>query len=653
MGNMIHDHSLIYKDYCSLNALLSEPSGCVQILYDALLRDILAISKDERTTLGIYNEALWICTRVLIDSNPELHFKHYFPKEYEPKTYEFVEQRIIKAIVYGVLSLRQSNDFCLQQFLTLFDAGNKEAAPSMKHVYKKLGDWYFLCKRVMNLRPYTEKLDMIEEVLTDKWFLCGEDTCNWLDIVPDQLGDFDPFYTQQILGLVSKVKQKTIINKLWDLITRHEEGLKDNEVISFSIPEKYPEFCRQLRSWHYDYSSVHGKGLIIPPCKQYEEADCSSFDFSADITPPQVPYDMDKAMDYYDEKERDFNNNKLPIIKARIDRWWKLIPEDKREEAIKNKLGDLYDALMKSDFCKYSEAEPDRSYIMEMVSCADDGYQAQQLVDQEVFACAMADFYQNDVDVLDVDKLERYIWVNQKRLTHEQIFAFFTFNAMKVYLSDIMRTSSAEGLVAENTDVLRADDALKVSMVQGKDVVEQEVDRKTDCFLMETFKARKHESTSITLSFKFVPELRNDEKSKTKLKEVLNALNPKINTRGGIRSEKWQWPHVCDALKELGLIDSDTSPTDFGNVINSVLTERTAKSVSQSFKTGRINPDYPTATDRSIIEEIKMLLQSVKDLVDRIDENENDYPPSALNGILYHDLRQPPFRFVSKNLQGL
>lgn len=610
---MIHDHSLIYKDYSSLNVLLSESSGCVQILYDALLRDILAISKDENTTLGIFNEALWICTRVLMDTNPELHFKLYFPKEYVPKTYEFVEQRIIKAIVYGVLSLRQSNDFCLQQFLTLFDADGKDAAPSMKHVYKKLGDWYFLCKRVMNLRPYMGRLDTIEEVLTDERFMYGEDTYCWLDIVPGLLGNFDPFYTQQIMGLVSKDKQKIIISKLWELVEKHEEDLKEEKVLNFSIHEKYPDFYHQLHSWHYSYTSVHGMGLNIPSCKMYVEDENSDMDFSFVDTPALVPYEMDKAMDYYAEKEREFNENKLPIIKARLERWWKRIPKSKWEEAIKNKLGDYYNALMKSDFCKYSEAEPERSYIMDMASYADDGYQAQRIVDQEVFACAIADFYQNDVDVLDVDKMEHYLWINQKRLTDEQIFAFFTYDAMRTYLPDLMRRSSAEGLVQEIAGVLKSDDALKASLINGKGIVEQEIDGKTDYFVIETFETKDSNKSSVTLSYKFVSELRTNEEAKLKLHDILTTLNPRINTKGGKRSEKWQWPHVCDALKELGLIDNDTNPTDFGNAINQILIDRTAKSVSQSFKTGRINEGYPTPTDKSIIAEIKQLLQPVKE----------------------------------------
>lgn len=619
---MIHDHSLIYKDYSSLNAMLSESSGCMQILYEALLRDLLAISKDEATTLDIFNEALWICTRVLADPNPELHFKLYFPNEYKQGTYEFVEQRIIKAIVYGTLSLRQTSDFCVQQFLKLFDADSKDAAPSMKHVYKKLGDWYFLCKRIKDLRPYKEKLATFENFLTDKHFEYREETYTWLDFVPVLLADFDPFYTQQILSLLPIDKQKAIISKLWELINSHEEELKEGKIMSFSIVEKYPEFWKTLHSWHYSYTSVHGSGLNIPPCKFYVADESKAMDSSFDDTPDQVPYDMEKAMDYYEQKERDFKENKLPVIKARIEKWWKRIPEAKQEEAIKNKLGDYYDALMKSDFCKYSEAEPDRTYIMDMASCADDGYQAQQWVDQEVFACAMADFYQNDVDVLDIDKLERYIWINQKRLTDDQIFAFFTYDEMKSYLPDLMRKSSAEELVQEIAGTLKSDDALKAALVQGKGIVEQEVDGKTDYFVIETFETQEPQNTNVTLTFKFVPELRNNEKAKTKLKEVLDTLNPKINTRGGKRSEKWQWPHVCDALKELQLIDNDTNPTDFGDAINKILTDRTAQSVTQSFKTGRINPDYPTPTDKSIIAEIKQMLQPVKDLADIRNNNE-------------------------------
>ena len=92
-------------------------------------------------------------------------------------------------------------------------------------------------------------------------------------------------------------------------------------------------------------------------------------------------------------------------------------------------------------------------------------------------------------------------------------------------------------------------------------------------------------------------------------------INPRVNVAKGNRSEKWKWPHVKEALILLKLVDEKINPTDFGEAINALLPERSAASVKQSFKYGRINPDFPNVTDKSIIAEIVKMLQPVKVLM--------------------------------------
>lgn len=119
----------------------------------------------------------------------------------------------------------------------------------------------------------------------------------------------------------------------------------------------------------------------------------------------------------------------------------------------------------------------------------------------------------------------------------------------------------------------------------------------------------------IKLSTCFVNELRESKQACALFKDILETTNPNINKKNGERSGKWQWPHLFYALLSMKLIDELTNPTDFGRAIHDIIPERSAKSISQSFKTGRINDDFPTITDDNIIADIAKQFQPVLDAI--------------------------------------
>lgn len=74
----------------------------------------------------------------------------------------------------------------------------------------------------------------------------------------------------------------------------------------------------------------------------------------------------------------------------------------------------------------------------------------------------------------------------------------------------------------------------------------------------------------------FVAELKANKLATAKLLEVLQTIEPNVNTTKGPREEKWKWPHVKDALLHLHLIDSNASDTTFGAAIHKLIPSRTA-----------------------------------------------------------------------------
>lgn len=333
--------------------------------------------------------------------------------------------------------------------------------------------------------------------------------------------------------------------------------------------------------------------------------------------PEQVQYNRDKAKNYFSLKEQLFKNQHFPIEKDRLSRWWNRVPEEKQEEALKIRQKAYEKDLKNSGFFDYYDVEISPDVYVGAYDFYDSYQEANRQLEDCRFICIIQDL--NDgIDVLNIEKLERYIWENQKRLSDEQIFAFLTYEEMKTYLPDLMRKSSADAFANEIVRSLKEDDQLKAKAVGNTGILENEIDGKTGFFKLEVFelgdKPQTEEHTPDVPAI-FVPILHSNAKAWSLFLKILTQIEPRINKKEGARTDKWQWPHVCDAWKDLKLIDADTNPTAFGQAIHSIINQRTEASVTQTFKFGRIKKNYPTVTDNSIIAEIAKLFLPVKDII--------------------------------------
>lgn len=153
-------------------------------------------------------------------------------------------------------------------------------------------------------------------------------------------------------------------------------------------------------------------------------------------TPVAVPYDMVKAMAFADEKYQHYVNEVEPLVKKSLDRWWSKIPTHLHETALEKKTEELSNTLMRSGFFNHYDVEITQGFIEEMIPLADSQNEANQMMMQELFGCAMEDLF-DGIDILNEQKLERHLYTNQNRLTDDQIMAFYIYQTSTLFLTSI------------------------------------------------------------------------------------------------------------------------------------------------------------------------------------------------------------------------
>ena len=320
-----------------------------------------------------------------------------------------------------------------------------------------------------------------------------------------------------------------------------------------------------------------------------------------------VPYDSDRAAAYLEQKNTTFRKEYLPKAVKKLKRWWERIPEEKREEALKMKLNGFEDEMRKSGFLDYYVADVNPGFMEEIIPLAENQDMAQRMYDDEQYACDMNDLY-DGIDVLNMDKLEKYVWEQQKYLTDEQLFSFLLYEEMKQYLPKLLQTPMSKvKAFLENWQMFIELDPITMSPTLhfGKP------DDKSEILEVKSIE----DCIPIEIPVCFVAELRFNKKASKEFVRCLAEIEPRVNVLRGNRSEKWKWPHVRSAFIALNLVDEDINPTVFGMAINALLPNRTAASVKQSFKYGRINSDFPNVADKSIIAEMIKLLEPVKKML--------------------------------------
>lgn len=292
--------------------------------------------------------------------------------------------------------------------------------------------------------------------------------------------------------------------------------------------------------------------------------------------PTDVPYNMNKAIDYFSEKENRFNSEIMPRLKESTGRWWKRIPNEKREDAINNRLEEYEKELKVSCFLQYYMADLTPGFIEEILPCADNGEQAQRMLEDEQFACDMYDLH-DGIDVLNYEKVERYIWVNQKRLSDSQIFAFLTYVEMKEYLPTLI-----EGEVSKPE--------------------EQHVGTASEGHVEKPI-----------LGTVFSPALyKNIEASMALIKLVKEKLNPSLCT--GKRTDKWSWGHVQEAFKQVGFVEANCDNAAFGRAMVEINGEQ-LKADNVKAACHRYSVKAKANSDKNLIANLVSELTSIKNML--------------------------------------
>lgn len=299
------------------------------------------------------------------------------------------------------------------------------------------------------------------------------------------------------------------------------------------------------------------------------------FDTPVTAEPEQVAYDMDKAMDYYSRKEATFKETVLPKLKQSISRWWNRVTPDKREDAIKKRIESYENEMRQSDFLSYYLSHIDNAAIREIYEYADDGYQAQRCVEDMQYQEDMNDLF-DGIDILNVEKLERYIWVNQKRLSDNQIFAFLRYIEMKEYLPTLIVNGEC---LPDNHNV--------------KDEIQIPVEKPI-------------------LGTVFSPALcKNVDASKALIKLVKEKLDPSHCT--GKRADRWTWGHMQEAFKQVGFVEATCDNAAFGRAMVEINGELKADNVKAACQ--RFSSKKAANSDKNLIAKLVAELTTIKNML--------------------------------------
>ena len=307
-----------------------------------------------------------------------------------------------------------------------------------------------------------------------------------------------------------------------------------------------------------------------------------------------VEYDADKAEAYYEEKERLFENVCLPKELKKIDRWMKVNPLGKAEKLVNKLQKDYEDSLRQSGFFdRYPIPELEMSGIYIYLANSELFFETEEEnIHKEKANFALQDVYEWDLDILNPDKIQRHIWINQKTLTDKQIWAFMAYAFMKTKLHEYVSKHRVGKYISHDAD-------------KGVATKQQEVENEQ---LMECDKCR------ISLHTIFNEKLRNNSNAIDEFMRIFSRVVDRVQAKGGHRTEKWCWRHVFYAFKDerLAFIDYETSNAAFGRAMAELCDTLKAKNVEQTLKT---LVGFPSVTDCNIITDIVNTFMPVVDII--------------------------------------
>lgn len=408
---MVHDHSLIYKDKARLEEYTGDPKSIGSMLYSILLNDILDVTTDANRICGLFNEAYWICTRVMIDPHPELHVQKYFPLIEDVDSHDYKEQVLVMALVYGLLLMYQTNDMRFFHFYTRFRRQYKDVPAPLKTcndaLMQQIKDGvrfeYEFPAYWGELRHL--QLMIVRGVMEERY---GE-IYNWVDFLDRPTNDFDMFYIEQLLGIMTEEMQKTIIQKWWSEIDYLEKESK-NGSCGLQVSKHYPELYHNMAIWNHAISKGQKPKIAKPHPYQFMGDD------------PTREFEV-LAQDYYNASRSFFLHSYYPRMEANEKRTLEKQNNDERIEYIVDRLASLKKDLWKSGFMKgmmFDLAE--RDYHVESFKLEE----FMQENKEEVFDAAI-ETIRPELGKFDEDSISHYFYQNKNNCTEASITTFHTF----------------------------------------------------------------------------------------------------------------------------------------------------------------------------------------------------------------------------------
>lgn len=581
---------LIYQNKKSINSIIDEPSGCMKELYNTLLPDLLKESFGEQMIIQLMNEALCISTRILIDPNPELHLEEYFEQKKEEDLILGVEyKRFLKVMVYRIIAYR--HDYGTGRFQTFLNLMKDRI---WWHCSKGIStlriDDYYNAKRVYLPIDFSRLRDFVEKLCANET-KPDEQQSIW---IYHQLTDNNLFYFRQMLSLLSAHKQHRLIQRLYQIFTTSGGAIRP-------LPhqdEHYEQFVKQISTYRYELvtEGIDDDEPFVPP--YFPQGMPLSLDGRrlSDSDAPAQPYNPDKAMQLWKQLYEDFKRNEWPKEVANVRRKLNRLPIEKHGIAMKQIMDNWESQLGCSDFLMYYEIgaleghfpEPDTGFHNEAVE----------------YHCNLSDLYDDEIGILNEEKMAHYVWCNAWRLTMQQLHAFLVYHQARLNFEPTgeikHQPQQEETEQPDNQDNCTAAVARQTAATSAP----------TTTTAPETAVPKKPQASAYVNT-----RLANNQEAWNKFVEIMQSVNPRINPKSGPRDHRWKWPHIKKAFEDMGFIDRQLAVKSFATTIDHLaLNGRTENSVVQSFK--KLCKQFPTNSDQNIIADIKERFKPVTDILD-------------------------------------
>ena len=585
--------NLIYQNKKSINSIIDEPSGCMKALYNTLLPDLLKECFGEQMIIQLMNEALCISTRILIDPNPELHLNEYFEQKKEEDLLFGVEyKRFLKVMVYRIIARRHDyGTGRFQTFLNLLE-GKIWWHYSMNVAALRIDTDFYYAQRVYLPIDFSRLRDFVEKLCANENKPDEQQSIR----IYHQLTDNNLFYFRQMLSLLSAHKQHRLIQRLYQIFTTKGGATRP-------LPHQdklYEQFVKQVSIYRNELvtEGIDDDEPFVPPYFPQDMPLSLDGRRLSDSDAPAQPYNPDKAMQLWKQLYGDFLRNEWPKEVANVRRKLNRLPIEKHGIAMKQIMDKWEGQLYCSNFMMYYE----EGALDETFSAPDTGFHNEAIE----YDSHLSDLYDDEIGILNEEKIAQYVWCNAWRLTMKQLHAFLMHHQGRLNFEP---TGEIVDMAQQTATASCPDEPPTEKTAEQYAAV-------ADNPIATTTAASSAVVTATPKASAYIhPQLANNKQAWSTFVELMQSFNSRINKKTCPRDQRWRWPHIKAALEDMGFIDKNLGKSAFAKTIELLALEgRKQNSVQQSFKSDR-NIDFPNFADKNIIDEIKERLNPVKDLM--------------------------------------